>query len=48
MEMDYNEIATLDRILVGKELHIEGAGVHHSASARMASDHLPVWARLSF
>jgi endonuclease/exonuclease/phosphatase family metal-dependent hydrolase len=29
-------------------LRIEGAGVHHSAAARMASDHLPVWARLSF
>ena len=39
-------VAALDRILVGRELSIEAAGVHASAEARKASDHLPVWARL--
>ena len=39
-------IACLDRIIVGNELRIEAAGVHLSPSARRASDHLPVWARL--
>jgi endonuclease/exonuclease/phosphatase family metal-dependent hydrolase len=41
-------VAALDRIIVDKELRIEAAGVHHSPSARVASDHLPIWARLSF
>jgi endonuclease/exonuclease/phosphatase family metal-dependent hydrolase len=40
-------VAALDRIIVDKELRIEAAGVHHSSSARVASDHLPIWARLS-
>jgi endonuclease/exonuclease/phosphatase family metal-dependent hydrolase len=40
-------VAALDRIIVDKELRIEAAGVHHSPSARVASDHLPIWARLS-
>jgi endonuclease/exonuclease/phosphatase family metal-dependent hydrolase len=40
-------VAVLDRIIVDKSLKIEAAGVHHSAQARMASDHLPVWARVS-
>jgi endonuclease/exonuclease/phosphatase family metal-dependent hydrolase len=40
-------VATLDRIIVAKELNIEAAGVHMSATARKASDHLPIWARLS-
>ena len=40
-------VAALDKIIVDKSLRIEAAGVHHSESARMASDHLPVWARLS-
>ena len=39
-------VATLDRIIVDKQLHIDAAGVHCSAEARKASDHLPVWARL--
>ena len=30
------------------DLRIEAAGVHHSPSARVARDHLPIWARLSF
>jgi endonuclease/exonuclease/phosphatase family metal-dependent hydrolase len=37
----------LDRIIVDKSLKIEAAGVHHSADARLASDHLPVWARVT-
>ena len=40
-------IAPLDRIIVDERLGIEAAGVHASASARRASDHLPVWARLA-
>ena len=40
-------VAPLDRIIVGRELRIDAAGVHMSASARRASDHLPIWARLS-
>ena len=40
-------IAPLDRIIVDKELRIDAAGVHMSPSARRASDHLPIWARLS-
>ncbi|WP_348538823.1 endonuclease/exonuclease/phosphatase family protein [Sphingomonas alba] len=39
-------IAALDRIIVDEALGIEAAGVHASASARQASDHLPIWARL--
>jgi endonuclease/exonuclease/phosphatase family metal-dependent hydrolase len=39
-------VAPLDRIIVDRDVRIEAAGVHHSASARKASDHLPVWARL--
>ena len=40
-------VAQLDRIIVHKELSIEAAGVHMSPAARRASDHLPIWARLS-
>jgi endonuclease/exonuclease/phosphatase family metal-dependent hydrolase len=40
-------IAPLDRIIVDERLGIEAAGVHASPSARRASDHLPVWARLA-
>jgi endonuclease/exonuclease/phosphatase family metal-dependent hydrolase len=40
-------IAALDRIIVDKDLRIDAAGVHMSATARRASDHLPIWARLS-
>jgi endonuclease/exonuclease/phosphatase family metal-dependent hydrolase len=40
-------IAPLDRIIVDERLVIEAAGVHASVSARRASDHLPVWARLA-
>jgi len=40
-------VAPLDRIIVHRDLSIEAAGVHMSAAARRASDHLPIWARLS-
>jgi len=40
-------VAALDRIIVHKDLSIQAAGVHMSPAARRASDHLPIWARLS-
>lgn len=40
-------IAPLDRIVVCSRWRVEACGVHHSALAARASDHLPVWARLS-
>jgi endonuclease/exonuclease/phosphatase family metal-dependent hydrolase len=40
-------VAALDRIIVGRDLNIEAAGVHKSPAARRASDHLPIWARVS-
>jgi endonuclease/exonuclease/phosphatase family metal-dependent hydrolase len=36
-----------DRIIASPDLNIERAGVHGSPMARIASDHLPVWANLS-
>ena len=39
-------IASLDRIMVSRDLHVADSGVHHSACARRASDHLPIWAAL--
>jgi endonuclease/exonuclease/phosphatase family metal-dependent hydrolase len=41
-------IAQLDRIITGPGLTVAASGTHHSATARSASDHLPVWADLSF
>jgi endonuclease/exonuclease/phosphatase family metal-dependent hydrolase len=40
-------VAMLDRIMVGDGLDVVEAGVHGSAAARKASDHLPIWARLT-
>ena len=40
-------VAALDKIIVHRDLRIDAAGVHMSHAARRASDHLPVWARLS-
>ncbi|MBO9579402.1 MAG: endonuclease/exonuclease/phosphatase family protein [Sphingobium sp.] len=37
-------VAALDRILWRGGLELAESGVHHSASARRASDHLPIWA----
>ncbi|MCT2557675.1 endonuclease/exonuclease/phosphatase family protein [Tsuneonella sp. YG55] len=39
-------IAHLDRIVASREWKIVELGVHHSALATQASDHLPVWATL--
>lgn len=39
---------SLDRIVTGPGLVVHLAGVHRSETARIASDHLPVWAELSF
>jgi endonuclease/exonuclease/phosphatase family metal-dependent hydrolase len=40
-------IAQLDRIMTAPGLAVLDAGVHHSATARKASDHLPIWADLA-
>lgn len=37
-------VASLDRIALGPGLHLKDAGVHAAAPARLASDHLPIWA----
>jgi endonuclease/exonuclease/phosphatase family metal-dependent hydrolase len=39
-------IAQLDRIMVSEKLEIVDCGAHQSATARRASDHLPIWAKL--
>jgi endonuclease/exonuclease/phosphatase family metal-dependent hydrolase len=41
-------MAVLDRLFVDRALTVEGAGVHDSELARVASDHLPVWARIGW
>jgi endonuclease/exonuclease/phosphatase family metal-dependent hydrolase len=40
-------LAPLDRIVISPEWHCLGTGVHHSLLASRASDHLPVFARLT-
>lgn len=40
-------VASLDRIITSPEFIVEHSGVHRSETARIASDHLPVWAQLS-
>ncbi|QPQ55971.1 endonuclease/exonuclease/phosphatase family protein [Allosphingosinicella flava] len=39
-------VAQLDRIMVSGGVEILESGAHQSASARKASDHLPIWARI--
>lgn len=39
-------VGRLDRIMVSPGLTIADCGVHMSAAARVASDHLPIWALL--
>ena len=39
-------VGRLDRIMVSRDLQVESCGVHASATARKASDHLPIWANL--
>lgn len=41
-------VGCLDRIVLTPDLHLVACGVHVSERARMASDHLPIWARLSW
>ena len=40
-------VAPLDRIVVSHDLVVATCGVHRSALAAQASDHLPVWATLT-
>ncbi|WP_029066049.1 endonuclease/exonuclease/phosphatase family protein [Labrenzia sp. DG1229] len=40
-------VGSLDRIITSPEFTVSQAGVHTSKTARIASDHLPVWAHLS-
>jgi endonuclease/exonuclease/phosphatase family metal-dependent hydrolase len=40
-------VARLDRIMVMPGLEVVASGTHHSAKARRASDHLPIWAELT-
>ena len=40
-------VFTLDRIIVTEGIAIGETGVHRSLLAREASDHLPIWARLT-
>ncbi|SKA13887.1 endonuclease/exonuclease/phosphatase family protein [Consotaella salsifontis] len=40
--------ASFDRIITSPEIKVQDAGVHLSERARIASDHLPVWAELAF
>lgn len=37
-------ISALDRVALGRGLHLTAAGVFGDAPARVASDHLPIWA----
>jgi endonuclease/exonuclease/phosphatase family metal-dependent hydrolase len=39
-------VARLDRIFASDDLEIEDSGVHQSALAKVASDHLPLWVRV--
>jgi len=39
-------IARLARIMINRGLEVVDSGVHHSAKARKASDHFPIWANL--
>lgn len=39
-------VARLDRIIVSHDIVVEGAGAHASALAKLASDHLPLWANI--
>lgn len=40
-------VFSLDRIIVTEDIAIGETGVHQSLLAREASDHLPIWARLT-
>ena len=40
-------VFALDRIIVTEDIAIAEAGVHRTSLSREASDHLPIWARLT-
>jgi endonuclease/exonuclease/phosphatase family metal-dependent hydrolase len=40
-------IASLDRIMISRDLKVVDSGVHKTACSRRASDHLPIWADLA-
>lgn len=40
-------IASLDRIMVSRDLKVVDSGAHQTACSRRASDHLPIWADLA-
>jgi endonuclease/exonuclease/phosphatase family metal-dependent hydrolase len=40
-------IARLDRIMVSPDLDVVDSGVHSTPAARVASDHLPIWAEIA-
>lgn len=39
-------IASLDRIMISRDLEVVASGVHRTACSRRASDHLPIWAEV--
>jgi len=41
-------VGCLDRIILTPDLHLVACGVHVSDRARLASDHLPIWARVNW
>lgn len=41
-------IAALDRIALSKGMHLHDGGVTRGPAARLASDHLPIWADIRF
>ena len=40
-------VLTLDRFAISGDLSVKASGVHRSGDARIASDHLPVWAEVA-
>ena len=40
-------MGSLDRIAIGGGLHLHDSGTHATAPARIASDHLPIWAEVT-
>lgn len=41
-------VAALDRVALSDELELKHAGVEEGTLARVASDHLPIWAEIGF
>lgn len=44
----FRPVAALDRIALDRSLHLRDAGVWATPLARVASDHLPIWADIAF